>query len=177
MALPLLWRITDQDKGRPCRLLSTLWLLPALAVWSRIAPSWRRRMMPWSWRCSTLYGACFVIPEKYLLGSKSWPRDYQDMWNKATPLSKISLYLLSLFPLSRVWSQAHPSWFAWCEHKEYYPLVSSLEAEYVWYKQRKVCSGCLDKFALGNGQIFQTTTEDFSLFVRLLDKNSEEYKA
>ena len=27
------------------------------------------------------------------------------------------------------------------------------------------------------GQIFQTTTEDFALFVRLLDKNSEEYEA
>ena len=41
----------------------------------------------------------------------------------------------------------------------------------IWYKQWKVRSGCLGKFALGNsqGQIFQTTTEDFPLFFRLLD--------
>ena len=51
----------------------------------------------------------------------------------------------------------------------------------IWYKQWKSLSGCLEKFALGNfqgssgiirnlrGQTFQTTTEDFPLFVKVLD--------
>ena len=51
-----------------------------------------------------------------------------------------------------------------------FPLLL-LIISYTWYKQWKVRSGCLEKFALGNsrGQIFQTTTKDFPLFFRLLD--------
>ena len=39
---------------------------------------------------------CFSTGKKYLLGSMSWPRNYlcQDMWNKATPLSKTYLYYI-----------------------------------------------------------------------------------
>ena len=49
----------------------------------------------------------------------------------------------------------------------------------MWYKQWKVCSGCLEKIALGNsqGQIFKTTIEDFPFLFRLFDKNSDEYEA
>ena len=41
----------------------------------------------------------------------------------------------------------------------------------IWYKQWKVRSGCVEKVALGNsrGQLFQTTTKDFPLFIRVLD--------
>ena len=46
-----------------------------------------------------------------------------------------------------------------------------VEVNRMWYKQWKVRSGCLEKFALGNsrGQIFQTTNKDFPLVFRLLD--------
>ena len=63
-------------------------------------------------------------------------------------------------------------------------MTKSIQLEVnVWYKQWKVRSGCLEKFALGNSRESsdfhegQTTTEDFPLFLTLLDYNNEEYEA